>query len=71
MKPQLNGESLVARFTRDPHSSAPTSGQLLNQPRDAERELTGEAIQPTATENTALKQSVRELSAGTAVSPDG
>jgi hypothetical protein len=49
---------------RDPRSSAPASGQLLDQPRDAERELTGEAVQRTATESTALKQGVRQLTAG-------
>jgi hypothetical protein len=50
--------------SRDPRSSAPASGQLPDQPRDAERELTGEAFQPTATENTTLKQSGRQLTAG-------
>jgi hypothetical protein len=39
-------------------------GQLLDQRRDAGRELTGEAVQRTATENTALKQGVRQLTAG-------
>ena len=52
------------RPPRDRHSSAPASGQLPDQPRDAERELTGEAVQRTATENTALKQSVRQLTVG-------
>src|SRR6266702_471408 len=38
-------------------------GQLLGQLRDAERELTGEAVERTATENTTLKQRVRQLTA--------
>ncbi|TQE27451.1 hypothetical protein SipoB123_11915 [Streptomyces ipomoeae] len=39
-------------------------GELLDQIRDLEAEWTGEAMQRITTENTALKQRVRQLTAG-------
>ncbi len=41
--------------------SVPGSGQLLGQLRDAEHELTDGTIQRIITENTTLKQRVRQL----------
>jgi hypothetical protein len=60
----LNADNVLQAAQAEIRAPAPASGQLPDQPRDAERELTGEAIQPTATENTTLKHSVRQLTAG-------
>ncbi len=59
----LNAENALKTAHAEIRAQRTRIGQLLGQLRDAERELTGEAVQRTATENTTLKQRVRQLTA--------
>jgi chromosome segregation ATPase len=57
----LNAENALKTAHTEIHAQRARIGQLLGQLRDAERELTPDAIQRITTENTTLKQRVRQL----------
>lgn len=60
----LNAEDALRAAHAEIRAQRTRIGQLLGQIRDAERELTEDAIQRITTENTALKQRARQLTAG-------
>jgi len=57
----LNAEDALKAASAEIRAQRARIGQLLGQLRDAERELTDDAIQRITTENTTLKQRVRQL----------
>ncbi len=57
----LNAEDALKATHAEIRAQRARIGQLLGQLRDAERELTDDAIQRINTENTTLKQRVRQL----------
>jgi hypothetical protein len=59
----LNAEGALKAAHAEIRAQRDHIGQLLGQIRDAERELTEEAVQRITTENTTLKQRVRQLTA--------
>jgi small-conductance mechanosensitive channel len=59
----LNAEDALKNAHAEIHAQRARIGQLLGQLRDAEHELTQDAIQRITTENTTLKQHVRQLTA--------
>jgi small-conductance mechanosensitive channel len=60
----LNAEDALKAAHAEIRAQRARIGQLLGQLRDAEHELTPDAIQRITTENTTLKQRVRQLTAG-------
>ncbi len=60
----LNAEDALKAAHAEIRTQRTRIGQLLGQIRDSERELTEEATQRITTENTTLRQSVRELTNG-------
>ncbi|HEX9540304.1 MAG TPA: hypothetical protein VGA04_19250 [Streptosporangiaceae bacterium] len=59
----LNAEDALKAAHAEIRAQRTRIGQLLGQLRDAERELTQDAIQRITTENSTLKQRVRQLTA--------
>jgi len=57
----LNAEDALKAARNEIRAQRARIGQLLGQLRDAEHELTGEAVQRITAENTTLKQRVRQL----------
>jgi len=60
----LNAEGALKTAHAEIRAQRTHIGQLLGQLRDAERELTDDTIQRINSENTTLKQRVRQLTAG-------
>jgi hypothetical protein len=67
----LNAEDALKAAHDEIRAQRTRIGRLLGQLRDAEREFTQDAIQRMTTENTTLKQRVRQLAATTASSQSG
>ena len=59
----LNAEDALKAAHAEIRAQRARIGQLLGQIRDAERELTPDTIQRITTENTTLKQRLRQLAA--------